>query len=261
MKKSIFLLIVVVFIANLSFGQSESGLLTEQGAKPTTKPKHSAGKQLTKGVWSLGGTLSAKSKSLSDIDLLIADVEKFDQRAFHARLEGSYFIKENLSVGTGLHFGQDKTYLSVNLLNNSYKRELRNFSRSYGALGFIKNHISVMSNDVVFITNQTELFYEYGSGPSETYVNGILERKYSEKHSMGLGLRPGILIFFTDNFAFDINIGVLGFSHSIEDVSYTYPANNPPSESTRKKDSRNNSTDLNLKFDLLKVGFGFSYYF
>ncbi len=261
MKKSIFLLIIGALFVNLSFGQNEPELLKEKDDNPTVSSKYSAGKQLTKGVWSLGGTLSAKSKSLSDIDLLIADVEKFDQRAFHVRVEGSYFIKDNLSVGAGLHFGEDKIDLSVNLLNNSYKRELRNFNRSYGALGFIKNHISVMSNNVVFITNQTELFYAYGSGPSETYVNSILERKYSEKHSMGLGLRPGILIFFTDNFAFDINIGVLGFSHTTEDVSYTYPANNPPSESTRKKDSRNNSTDLNLKFDLLKVGFGFSYYF
>ena len=155
----------------------------------------------------------------------------------------------------------DKTDLAVNLLNNSYKRELHNFSRSFGALGFIKNHISVMSNNVVFITNQTELFYGYGSGPSETYVSGILQRKYSEKHSMGLSIRPGILIFFTHNFAFDINMGVLGFSHTVEDVSYTYPPNNPPSESNRKENSRNKSTDLNLKFDLLKVGFGFSYYF
>lgn len=259
--KSLLLFFIGALSVTLCFGQNESDLLKENDDNPKVSSKYSAGKKLTKGVWSLGGTLSAKSNSLSDIDLLIADVEKFDQRAFHVRLEGSYFIKENLSVGTGLHFGQDKTDLAVNLLNNSYKRELHNFNRSYGALGFIKNHISVMSNNVVFITNQTELFYGYGSGPSETYVSGILERKQSEKHSMGVSIRPGILVFFTDNFAFDINMGVLGFSHTVEDVTYTYPTNNPPTESNRKKNSRNKSTDLNLKFDLLKVGFGFSYYF
>ena len=259
--KSLLLLIIGTFVVILSFGQNETGSIKEMKDHSVVSSKYTAGKQLTKGVWSLGGTLSAKSNSLSDIDLLIADVEKFDQRAFQLRLEGSYFIKENLSVGAGIHFGEDKTDLAVNLLNNSYKRELHNFSRSFGALGFIKNHISVMSNNVVFITNQTELFYGYGSGPSETYVSGILQRKYSEKHSMGLSIRPGILIFFTHNFAFDINMGVLGFSHTVEDVSYTYPPNNPPSESNRKENSRNKSTDLNLKFDLLKVGFGFSYYF
>lgn len=261
MKKSLILLIFGALIINLSFGQSQSGLIPEKEDIPASSAKHSAGKRLTRGVWSMGGTLSAKSNSLSDIDLLIVDVEKFDQRAFHLRLEGSYFVKENLSVGAGLHFGEDKADLSVNLLNNSYRREIRNFNRSFGALGFIKNHISVMSNNVVFITNQTELFYGYGSGPSETYVSNILERKYTEKYTMGLGLRPGILIFFTDNFAFDINIGVLGFSHTVEGVSYTYPSNNPPSESNRKENSQNKSTNLNLKFDLLKVGFGFSYYF
>lgn len=214
-----------------------------------------------KGTWLLGGTLSAKSNSLSDIDLLVVDVEKFDQRAFNLRLEGSYFFKENISVGLGLQFGEDKADLVANLLNNSYKRDIRNFSRSYGALGFIKNHIPVSSNNVFYVTNQTELYYGYKSGPSETYISDILERKYSKKHSMGVSIRPGILIFLTDNFAFDLNMGILGFSHSQENVSYNYPPNNPPSESNRKNDSKNKTTNLNLKFDLLKIGFGFSYYF
>ena len=222
---------------------------------------HSAGKKLVKGTWLLGGTLSAKSNSLSDIDLLVVDVEDFDQRAFNVRLEGSYFYKENVSVGLGLQFGENKTDLVANLLDNSYTRNIRNFSRSYGALGFIKNHIPISSNNVFYVTNQTELYYGYKSGPSETYISDILERQYAVKHSMGVSIRPGILVFLTDNFAFDLNMGILGFSHSKEDVSYQYPENNLPSEDTRKKDASNKSTDLNLKFDLLKLGFGFSYYF
>lgn len=128
-------------------------------------------------------------------------------------------------------------------------------------LGFIKNHIPISSNNVFYVTNQTELYYGYKSGPSETYIDDVLERKYTEGHSVGISIRPGILIFLTDNFAFDLNMGILGFSHSQEDVSYEYPENNPPLENNRKSDARNKSTSLNLKFDLLKLGFGFSYYF
>lgn len=261
MKKPLLLLLFGTLIANVCFGQSELAPLTEKDDTRSKLSTYSAGKQLLKGVWSLGGTLSAKSNNLSNIDLILADVETFDQRAFNLRLEGSYFIKENMSVGLGVQFGEAKTDLLVDLLNNSFKREIRNFKRSYGVVGFIKNHIPASFNNVFFITNQTELFYGYESGPSETYISDVLERKYSVKHSMGLTIRPGILIFFTDNFAFDINMGVLGLSHSKEDVDYSYPPNNPPSESERKENSRNKSTELNLKFDLLKVGFGFSYYF
>lgn len=261
MKKSILILLLGVFAANTSFGGNIFGFpkfKKDTLSKPGT---FKAGKQLVRGDWSLGGTLSAKSNSLTDIDLLIADVEKFDQRAFNLRLEGSYFIMENMSVGLGLQFGEDEAELAVNLLNNSYKREIRRFNRGYGVQGFVKNYIPASANNVFYITNQTELFYGYNNGPSETYVSDILERKYSAQHSMGLSIRPGILIFFTENFAFDINMGVLGLSFSKEDVNYTYPPNNLPPESERKKDSRNTSTDLNLKFDLLRIGFGFSYYF
>lgn len=260
MKKSLLMLFFGALTISLSF--AGSGFKLTQEKKSETAPiAHLAGKRLVKGTWLLGGTISAKSNSLSDIDLLVVDVESFNQRAFNIRLESSYFFKENVSVGLGLQFGEDKVELAANLLNNSYKRDIRKFNRSYGVLGFIKNHIPISSNDVFYVTNQTELYYGYKSGPSETYVSDVLERQYAVKHSMGVSIRPGILIFLTDDFAFDLNMGILGFSHSQEDVDYTYPENNPPTQSSRKEDGKNKYTDLNLKFDLLKIGFGFSYYF
>ena len=261
MKKNLLILLMGAMSVGLSFGMNDVELLTKKQDSILVPVAHSAGKRLTKGTWLLGGTLSAKSNSLSDIDLLVLDVEGFDQRAFNVRVEGSYFYKENVSVGLGLQYGENKVDLVANLLDNSYTRNIRNFSRSYETLGFIKNHIPISSNNVFYVTNQTELYYGYKSGPSETYIGEILERNYAVKHSMGVSIRPGILVFLTDDFAFDLNMGILGFSHSKEDVSYEYPENNTPSESNRKKDSTNKSTDLNLKFDLLKIGFGFSYYF
>ena len=261
MKKHLLILLLGAMSISLSFGMSHLELLTKKQDSILVPVAHSAGKRLTKGTWLLGGTLSAKSNSYSDIDLLVVDVEGFDQRAFNARIEGSYFFKENVSVGLGLQYGEDKAELAANLLNNSYKRHIRNFSRSYGVLGFIKNHIPISSNDVFYVTNQTELYYGYKSGPSETFIGDILERQYATQHSVEVSIRPGILVFLTDNFAFDLNMGILGFSHSKEDVNYQYPENNPPSDSNRKEDASNRSTSLNLKFDLLKLGFGFSYYF
>lgn len=261
MKNYFLLLLFASLIASVSFSQSEVKAPNDKDIRPSKFSMYSAGKHLTKGVWSLGGTISAKSNNVSNIDLLLADVRSFDQRAFNLRLEGSYFLKENFSVGIALQIGESKFDLAVDLLNKSFQKQIRNYERNYGVVGFVKNHVPTSTKNVFFITNQTELFYGYENGPSETYVGSALERKYSMKHSFGINIRPGILIFFTDNFAFDINMGVLGLSHSSEDVSYTYPPNNLPAESDIKTDTKNSYTDLNLKFDLLKIGFGFSYYF
>lgn len=260
MKKYILLLSLGILFTHPLFSH-EVSFTGEEEVDTPKPPLHVAGKRLVKGSWSLGGTLSAKSNNYSNIDLLVADIDRFNQRAFDLRLEGSYFIKENMSTGLGLQFGEGKSDLAVSMLNDLATRELRSFNRNYSALGFIKNHIPIFSNYTFFITNQTELYYEYKSGPSETYIGSDIERRYSDKHSIGIGLRPGILIFFTEGFAFDLNMGLLGFSHSKEDVRYTYSPNNPPPENIQKEDTRNTSTDLTFKFDLLKVGFGFSYYF
>lgn len=225
------------------------------------KLTHTAGKRLVKGTWSAGGTFSGKSKDFHNIDLLIADIDKYYQKAYTVRLEGAYFFKENMSSGLGLYYGGEDNKLAVGILDNSFSRELQSIGKKYGTLAFLKNHIPVSDSYLFFITNQTEIYYDYESGNSQTDVGSSLERKNSVKQSFGLGIRPGILIFFTEGFAFDINMGILGFSHTVQDNKYTYPPNNPPSADLVKQDSKNKSTDINLKFDLLKVGFGFSYYF
>ena len=218
MKKYLLIPLLGALSIGLSFAMNDTEVLNSEKDAEEKPIAHLAGKKLVKGTWLLGGTLSAKSNSYSDIDLLVVDVEGFDQRAFNVRLEGSYFFKENVSVGLGLQYGEDKADLAANLLNNSYKRHIRNFSRSYGAVGFIKNHIPISSNNVFYVTNQTELYYGYKNGPSETFIGDILERQYATQHSVGVSIRPGILVFLTDNFAFDLNMGILGFSHSKEDV-------------------------------------------
>ncbi len=224
-------------------------------------PVHTAGKRLVKGTWSIGGTFSGKSKDFSHLDFLFADINKYYQEAYTVRFEGDYFFKENLSSGMGLYYGAEDYSLSVNIFDNLMSRYLKSVGNKYGALAFLKNHIPVSANYIFFITNQTEIYYDYESANSETYVGSVLERKNSVKNSFGLGIRPGILIFFTEGFSFDINMGILGFSHSVQKNKYQYPPNNPPAKDMEKEDSKNRSTDINLKFDLLKVGFGFSYYF
>ena len=157
MKKYLLILLLGALSISLSFGMDDIGLLNYKQDSILVPVAHSAGKRLTKGTWLLGGTLSAKSNNFSDIDLLVVDVEDFDQRAFNVRLEGSYFYKENVSVGLGLQYGENKADLIANLLDNSYTRNIRKFSRNYGVVGFIKNHIPISSNNVFYVTNQTEL--------------------------------------------------------------------------------------------------------
>src|SRR5690554_437051 len=99
MKKHLLILLLGALSISTAFGIDNIALFNEKEVADEKLAAHSAGKKLTKGTWLLGGTLSAKSNNLPDIDLLVIDVEDFDQRAFNVRLEGSYFYKENVSVG------------------------------------------------------------------------------------------------------------------------------------------------------------------
>ena len=82
-EKQILILLLGALSISTAFGIDNMGLLNEKEVANEKPAAHSAGKKLSKGTWLLGGTLSAKSNNLSDIDLLVIDVEDFDQRAFN----------------------------------------------------------------------------------------------------------------------------------------------------------------------------------
>jgi len=208
-SKTLQIFLIFVFLLSSTFISFGNEIEANNGT-------HISGRKLIKGTWSVAGTFSGKSKDYNHIDLLVADIDKYYQKAYTIRLEGAYFFKENMSSGLGLYYGGEDNKLTVGILDNSFNRELQSIGKKYGTLAFLKNHIPVSNNNIFFITNQTEVYYDYESGNSQTNAGSSLERKNSVKHSFGLGIRPGILIFFTSGFAFDINMGILGFSHTVQ---------------------------------------------
>jgi hypothetical protein len=216
----------------------------------TQKAAPARGRMLSKGTWGVGTTLSLKSADYSNTDLVLVNLINFKQHAFVVRLEAGYFFKENLSAGLAVEYGEKLFDLSGTIYNDNDLKAYKDFSRSFAITPFIKNYIPVSANHTFYITNQTELRYLHREGASENFKEDQLNRTYTVRNQYGIGLRPGILIFFTKNFAFETNMGILGLYHSNEKATHT-----------DKADSKRTETSVDLKFDLLKLGFGFSYYF
>ncbi|MET7001555.1 DUF3575 domain-containing protein [Chitinophaga defluvii] len=208
------------------------------------------GRKLTKGTWHVGATLSLKSRDFSNTDLVLVNIINFKQNAFVIRTEAGYFFKENLSAGLAVEYGQKLFDIKGNVYNDNDIKGYRDFSRSFAITPFIKNYIPMSANHTFFITNQTELQYLHREGTSENLKSDNLNRTYTTRNQYGIGIRPGIMVFFTKNLAFETNMGILGLYHSSEKATHT-----------DKADSKRTETSVDFKFDLLKLGFGFSYYF
>lgn len=234
------------------------------------------GRKLTRNNWGISMLFSGKAATNSDVDLIFAGVDYFSQQSFNVRGSISYFFRDNMSAGISVTYQQNNYKLRANILQNFLSRDIQNTSRQFSINPFIKNYVPLSSRNIIYITNQTELIYELESGVYNTPVNRdpgasipipgqappaqVLQNKLSHIQLLGFGIRPGILVFFSPHFAFESTMGIFSFAYKTERLLYRYPEGEPD-KTMRRENTTNTSIGFDFKLNVLKFGFGFSYYF
>lgn len=234
------------------------------------------GRKLNWNSWGISMLFSGKNATNSDVDLVFAGVDYFSQKSFNVSGSISYFFKDNMSLGLSVTYQQDNYKLRANILQNFLSRDIQNISRKFSINPFIKNYVPLSSRNIIYITNQTELMYELENGIYNTPVNRdpgssipipgqdppaqVLQNKASRIQLLGFGIRPGVLVFFSPHFAFESTIGIFSFAYKTEQLVYNYPKGEPD-KTMRKENITNTSLGFDFKLNILKFGFGFSYYF
>lgn len=233
----------------------------------------SRGNSLKKGTINVHALFSGKIGRTTDVDLIFAGIDDLKQKSYRINLGGSYFIKDRVSVGLSGIYTVTNYELQANLLQNFLSRDIKLSEKSIAVNPFIENYIPLSDKDLIYITNRTELQFTYEEAAYHTLVNKndgpaiptpgvstpqVMQQKFTKTLVFGVGIRPGILVFLTPKFALETNIGIFSLSYKTSTLRYNYPGEPPQ---TPKENRTNNSYGLDFKLDILKFGFGFSYYF
>lgn len=233
----------------------------------------SRGNPLKKGTINVNALFSGKIGRTTDVDLIFAGIDNLKQKSYRINLGGSYFIKDRVSVGLSGIYTVTNYDLQANLLQNFLSRDIKLSEKSISVNPFIENYIPLSDKDLIYITNRTELQFTYEDAAYHTLVNKndgpaiptpgvvtpqVMQQKFTQTLILGVGIRPGILVFLTPKFALETNIGIFSLSYKTSKLRYNYPNEQPQ---TPKENRTNNSYGLDFKLDILKFGFGFSYYF
>lgn len=232
---------------------------------------------LSPGTWSLNTLFSGNYTRNSDIDLIFAGIDRLERRDIDVYASVATFIKPNLAFGLGVNFTQSNYTLQANILQNFVRRFIQFGSQAFTFSPFLKNYVPLTSKHILYLTNRTELQYTYKIATLETPINqsgglalpvpGIqqntlqtLQRKFTTIYAVGISINPGMVLFLTRRFAFEMSIGTLSLGYKLEQLQYVYDKNRPPNPENKKKNTTNHSLDMNFYIDLLKLGIGFSYY-
>ena len=89
----------------------------------------------------------------------------------------------------------------------------------------------------------------YGQAKTFKIVDGENVGTYQDIYNAELGLVPGVMAFLTNEVAFEISVGLLGFNYQrVEQVT------------NQVEKSRMENSGINFRVNLLSIGFGLSFY-
>ncbi|ULQ57598.1 hypothetical protein KJS94_05215 [Flavihumibacter rivuli] len=233
MKAYIFSIILVLY-----------GLWPDTSLAQTT-----GGMVLEKKTAYVGLLLSYTNSTKEYVEELFQELKYARSVQFSIQTGGGYFIKKNTAIGLGLGIeGESSDQEAINAIGpNTFTN--KNI-HSYFLSPFIRHYFGLGKANRLYLFTQTGLQFGIGKG-DETLTTGTkVTTTDIKKNDYRLAFTPGIILIVEKGFAFELNVGVLGFDYAKE--TRTTP-DEPQTVITE--------TNVDLNINLLRLKLGIAYYF
>ncbi len=180
---------------------------------------------IPKGMTAVGSSISFNRYSIGrgssegyDIASLLTGVQG-ELSTVRVSPVAMYFFKDNLAVGARLGY----SYTSLDIDKASFELgsdtdfDLSNryySGQSYFGAVVLRNYLPLFGSRIFAMFNEVRL--GGGISQSKTYSmdEGEKDGSFSDGYRINVGLYPGLTAFLTDNFSFEVSLGVLSCSYS-----------------------------------------------
>jgi len=177
----------------------------------------------------------------------VIDQNKLDYRVIAS---GGYALNDNFTLGLGFSYGrqrQDITFLNEDEEEITSKSVGQDVSfipniRKYVPLGVGKLQIFV----------QTDLRLSLGESLERNFMAMEVEKIEENFTEIKLGVQPGVVLFFTRQWAFEASVGIAGVTSRWT----TQTVNDDQANETKIQQS-----SIDLRLNLLALNLGVAYYF
>ena len=207
-----------------------------------------------KGQWIGGVSVSYSQSNQDKYQFLIIENISGDTYTFKVSPMLMFAFKNNLAAGGRFAYSRSRTRLkSADIVLDSetgYDMEnLYSINHSYTGTAAFRQYMSLGGTTRFGFFNEVQL--QFGGGQSKL-CNGAgqdLTGTYSTNFSLDVGLAPGLIVFLNNYSAIEVNVGVLGFN---------YTKNNMVTDQIYYAKMRHSSA--NFKINLFSITFGVAFY-
>ncbi|SNR72442.1 hypothetical protein SAMN06265371_11028 [Lutibacter agarilyticus] len=197
----------------------------------------------------IGFAFALEDKKLQNVDYLIKEVIDGEKIDYNIHLKGGYYTGDYGMVGINFNYYQDKfigeTFSDPDTIQSN------SFTRGFGITPNFRSSIPLTANE------RLSFFSEFGLtfGKSTTITRDIknideINKSYATNYNFRVGISPGITFFAMENFAFEVQLNVLGY-----ELNVTEKTTNDIDESSKVRQN----VDFNI--NILSLDLGLAYYF
>ena len=172
---------------------------------------------IPRGTYMAGGTVSYQEHDEHNLNfLVIKDVEGLGY-SFSLSPYVGYFFRDNMAAG--MRFTYNRTYLDMDNfelnLGEDFNISLDNLywlEHKYEVAGFLRTCMPIGKSKIFGLFNEVRLTYGYSEGKNSTGSGTEYDGTYETKHSLGIGIAPGMTAFITNWSAVEVSLGVMGYN-------------------------------------------------
>ncbi|WP_075604045.1 hypothetical protein [Saccharicrinis aurantiacus] len=247
--KSIGVVLSLAFNFLLAYGQDDKKSSEYSPYELLSSYYHNDFKPFKKGSWYVGmGFDFSDQKSLNTKGLLQNVLDGNDLN-YSIQLKGGYYTGDYGMVGLNLEMYESEFVGMV--FRDPDTLQTNSITRGYSIQPNIRSSVPLTRNERLSFF--TMIGVGYGIELTNTRdIKNIdeISKTFSTTHNIGIGISPGVTFFAMENFAFEVQLNVLGY-----DVKIT---NTEIDGIEQSKDVRHN---VNFNIDILSLDMGLAYYF
>jgi len=208
-------------------------------------------KPFNKNKWYMGLTFSVLDEKLTSNSEYIGLDQIIEGKEFNynVKVKGGYTIKNYAMLGLGISHGRDKTTATGIILFDTLNTESITNRNSFTP--FLRSYYPLSKNHRINFFNEIKMDFGFGKTETNKMENNVqTEMSQSDTFVFGIGLSPGVTFFAIENFAFEIQLDVLGYEYKkVKTTDHTGAI------------TETNTNNVDFQLNLLSLNFGLAYYF
>jgi len=202
-----------------------------------------------KGSWYVGMGFDFSDQQSLNTKGLFQNIIDGNDVNYSIKFKGGYYTGNYGMIG--LNFEMYENEFNGIVFRDPDTLQTNSITRGYSIQPNVRSSVPLTKNERLSFFTVIGLGYGIENTNNRDIANvDEITTTFSTTHNIGIGLSPGITFFAMENFAFEIQLNVLGYNVEITDTTID--------GHEKSKDVRHN---VNFNIDILTLDLGLAYYF